>query len=172
MDLLSSILLCSFFCFVAVHLVVSFCCRRRRPWTRFCSRFHFLIQILCYLWFLFLIHPCRCLMCTVHFRFGRHRLCSSLVDCCHRLHHHLCSCCYQFFGIVVVVVVVLGIVFVCVFIFCSSFCVLCDSCIYFILVGVWCVWFIFGLGVIAYVVVWLIVAIAFIIAYVVVVINL
>ena len=74
--------------------------------------------------------------------------------------------------VVVVVVVVLGLVFVRVFILCSSFCVLGDSCIYFILVGVQCVWFIFGLGIIAYVFVWLIVASAFVIAYVVVVIKL
>ena len=33
-------------------------------------------------------------MRLVHFRFGRH----SLVDCCHRLHHRLCSGCYQFVG--------------------------------------------------------------------------
>ena len=74
--------------------------------------------------------------------------------------------------VVVLLVVVLGLVFVRVFIFCSSFYVLCDSCIYFILIGVICVRFIFGLGVITYVVVWLIVAIAFFVAYVVAVINL
>ena len=66
--------------------------------------------------------------------------------------------------VVVVVFVDLGIVFICVFVFC----LLSDYFINCILVGVQCVWFIFGLGVI----VWLIVAIAFVIAYLVVVINL